>query len=110
MSGRRLIAVDPLTGIESYAHYSFDGDALTVEDVQDVAPVIESAKARVSENKGWSKNRNWRLAAEIPAVIADKLWREGIMQNPERLKRWMRDPDNRDFCNRNKTSNGILFK
>lgn len=110
MSGRQLIEIDPLTGIKSYAHYSFDGDALTVEDVQDVEPVILSAKSRVDDNRGWSKNRNWRLAAEIPVVIADKLWREGILQNPERLKKWMADPDNRDFCNRNKTSAGIIVK
>lgn len=108
MSGRLITGTD--AGIASYAHYDHDGDKLTVEEVQDVEPILENAKARSRSESGWSHSRSMRWLAEIPGVIYGKLLMEGIAQDPERLRHWLRDPDNRDFCNRNKTSRGILIR
>lgn len=108
MSGRIVTGAD--MGIVSYAHHDPDGDKLTVEEVQDVEPILEFAKTRTRSETGWSHSRAMRWLATIPGVIYGKLLMDGTAKDPERLRRWLRDPDNRDFCNRNKSSGGIIVK
>lgn len=72
---RRLLDVDPLTGVAEYHHYDPLADRTVVETVQDVAPILERNKAlQNADDRGWSPGHDLRRAAAIPDIVILK-WR-----------------------------------
>lgn len=99
MSDSRILDIDPLTGAIERFHYDDMDDTFTIERVEDVSPLIEMNKYASNETPG-----NWRggvhRVASIPASVVQDLRQRGILQDPERLRAWLNDSDNRVFRTR----------
>ena len=82
---KRLLEKDPMTGIERWFEYDSLTKTSTIHTLQDVTSIIEWNKAAQTHNDGYTKDRSWRRAGEIPAVIISKwLHEEGIdVYNPD---------------------------
>lgn len=92
---REALKRDLKNGIVTDLLVDDDFDGFVVSSTQD----IEELKRR---NHGLEElhsepGREMRLAASIPLVIWNKLVHEGIANDPDRLKAWLNDPDNRVF-------------
>lgn len=60
-------------------HYDEVEDTVTIETVQDVTPILKANEImRNSGEDGYSASRNMRRVAQIPMVIVDELYRQGI--------------------------------
>lgn len=96
---RRLLDVDPLTGVVEYHHYDEATDRTIIESVQDVAPLLERNKAlATADDDGWSPSRELRRAAGIPAIVILKWLHEDGINLFDRnhwpaVKRKLNDPD-----------------
>lgn len=99
MSDRRVIDHDEFTGITSYYNFDPVTEDITIEEVSDVETVLEASKALMNSRSGGFKG-DLRHVAHIPAVIMNQLMRDGIAQDPERLKAWLNDRDNSLFRTR----------
>jgi hypothetical protein len=96
---RRLLSVDPLSGIAEYHHYDSATGRTVIETVQDVAPVLERNRTlQNADDGGWSPSRELRRAATIPDIIVLK-WRSeyGIdvfnRNHWPAVKRLLNDPE-----------------
>lgn len=90
------LGFDPFTGIEAVMHYDTVTDAITLEHRSAVDAVIEANKDVAREQRSDWKG-DMHLVASIPAVVAQKLQADGILDDPKRLKAWLEDRDNRVF-------------
>lgn len=99
MAESRLLDIDPLTGAIETFHYDDVDDTFTIQRTEDVSPLIEHNKAIDSMTPGGWKGDVHRVAS-IPAVIVTELREKGILNNPERLRAWLNDSDNRVFRTR----------
>lgn len=84
-------------GIRKYARNN-DKGGVDIKIEGDVAPVLESNKAMRNHNDGYSKSREFRRVASIPAMVRMKwLTEEGWdcfdHQYADRLWRKLNDPD-----------------
>lgn len=72
------------------AHYTReDGNgSIDILSVQDTGALLEANKARYNDGDGYSKDRTWRRAAEVPNVVIQKwLQEDGIdFWNPDHAK------------------------
>lgn len=78
-----------------------DDDKLIIKNVVDLEGSLDSVKETALDYSG-SSNLNMlgndgHLAARIPMPVYDYLMRIGIVQDKERLKAWLNDPDNAVF-------------
>lgn len=96
---RRLLDVDPLTGIVEYHHYDPLTDRTIIETRQDVVPILErNRRLQNDDDQGWSASRDLRRAATIPDIIILK-WRSeyGIdvfnRDHWPAVKRLLNDPE-----------------
>lgn len=103
----RFFDYDPFTGVTQIFHESDDGETFTIEDRQDIEPLVELNKAQF--NSFTSARDSWGDGAElthrshvarIPAVIHAELIRKGITRDPVAMRRWLNDPDNAVFRTR----------
>lgn len=78
-------------------HYDQMSDETFVETVQDVEGIIEQNKRDFNDAPTTFRRDGveFHHTARIPEVIANELMRQGILQDPVRLKKWLNDPDNR---------------
>lgn len=76
-----------------------EDDDLIIEEVEDMEPLFE---LNAEERKATDGQRYGEFAkmAAIPPVIWQKLIKEGIAYDNERLKAWLNDPDNLPFRTR----------
>lgn len=75
-----------------------DGGILIVHH-QDTKPVIEACKiasVNFDPHGPWRKHGYVRVAS-IPLVIAQNLKRQGILDDPQALDKWLDERDNRVF-------------
>ena len=105
MADRHLIDYAPDTGIVDFLHYDADGETVTTERWQDVEPIIEGNKRLRAEAPKRADDGLIHLG-RIPAVIADDLYRKGILMDSKRLRRWLLDPDNAAFLVRDPVDPG----
>lgn len=95
----RLFDIDPLTGAVETFHMDDDADHFTINRAEDITAIVEHNKWLDNATPG-----NWRgdmhRVASIPAVIVQELQQSGILRDPERLREWLNDPDNRVFRTR----------
>ncbi len=96
---KRLIDVDPLTGIETWHHFDTTTGLTTIETVQDVEPYLEYNKFRRNDDdykKQGMKNEFWHVA-RIPIVVQEQWLREGIdIYNKDhwpKVRQKLNDPD-----------------
>jgi len=96
----RLIRRDPVRGVSVYLDIEPDGSFLFTE-VQNVrgmqAHIHEQAADAAGPRRRPHTQRHMRQVAELPAVIVNRLIREGIWGDQKKMKRWLNDPEHRDF-------------
>ncbi len=98
MADKHFMDVQPDAGIVDFVHYDSTDDMVTTERVQDVEPILELNRAeRLHDAKPKINANGFYRLGRIPSVIADDLHRKGILQNSERLRKWLLNPDNAAF-------------
>jgi hypothetical protein len=94
-----LLDEDPLTGTRRIMHRDEYDRTNTIVEEQKVDGIVELNKEQYKEAGGrWEETFN--KVASIPIVLYFKLKKEGIIDDPARLKRWLNDSDNRVFRTR----------
>ena len=82
-------------------HYDGDKDEAIIENIIDATDVIEENKATFNQ---YDEKANWKgdmhKVASIPMALFYDLKKQGIIDDPARLKAWLNDPDNRFFRTR----------
>jgi len=96
---KRLLGIDPLTGVKTYHYYDPATDQTHIESTQDITAHVDLAKKlhNTSYQKDGIKN-DWMHAAHFPAIIQEKWLREyGIdVMNKDHMPRVLRmlnDPE-----------------
>ena len=69
-------------------------DQLNIAWSQDVTDIIKQNRVDEEDHKSGG---DLKLAARIPLAVWNDLLAQGIAQDPDALKKWMNDPENRDF-------------
>jgi hypothetical protein len=95
---KKLMDIDPITGIRHVFHYDDMTDEATITAEQDVDDVIEQNKALYNESHG--RHGELTRVAQIPMVVYMDLKKRGIIDDQVAMKRWLNDPDNRYFRTR----------
>lgn len=102
MSESRPLKGSRAKGMTRIFHYDHTDDSYGIETVSNVGPLLEKNKIMYSsydERARWSKDGFERVGS-IPAKVWFALEKSGIAGNPELLKKWLNDPDNRKFRTR----------
>lgn len=97
----KVFDVDPVTGVKKMWHYDGDKDEGIIESIIDATDVVEENKAQfnqIDEKAGWKGDMH--KVASIPMTLFYDLKKQGIIDDPARLKAWLNDPDNRFFRTR----------
>jgi len=83
-------------------HMGEHDDQFHIETRQDVAPVLEDAKFQASHYDERSRWKDINHVAQIPLVIIAEERKKGrdLINDPEALKQWLNDPDNKHFRTR----------
>jgi len=90
---------DPLTGTRRIFYRDPYEKTNTIVATQDVTDIVEENKARFNESGGrW--NESFNHVASIPIGLYFQLKKQGIIDDPERFKRWLNESDNRAFRTR----------
>lgn len=91
--GARLFDVDRETGITTIYHDDGEG-GFTLEELQDVEPILELNKARlagIDERAGYGE---WSQVASIPLVVWAEWAKEGDVNDPAFLRKKLNDRAN----------------
>jgi hypothetical protein len=95
---RRVICLNPLTGVTSYFEFDDAEDAMRFTEEQDVTALYERNKKLYNEAPtGWGDGA---VHTSLPMVLREKLKRQGIIRedgDTTLWKRWVNDPDNRGW-------------
>jgi hypothetical protein len=95
----RLITRDPVRGVSVYLDIQPDGSFLftEVQNVRGLQTRINEQAAVGTGRRRPHTQRTTRQVAELPAIIVNRLIREGIWGDDKKMRQWLNDPDNRDF-------------
>lgn len=99
---RRIFDTDPLTGITRYWHVKSDGE-FVIETQQQVSGIAEANKRSFADTDTKAKYGDMAKVASIPLNVYYELKRQGIVDDPKAMKKWLNDPDNRVFRTRGGT-------
>lgn len=99
---RRVFDTDPLTGITRYWHVKSDGE-FVIETQQQVSDIAEANKRSFADTDTKAKYGDMAKVASIPLNVYYELKRQGIVDDPKAMKKWLNDPDNRVFRTRGGT-------
>jgi hypothetical protein len=98
---RRVICVNPATGVTSYFEFDDAADAMHFTEEQDVTALLEWNRKLYNEAPDrWGDGA---VHTSMPVVLREKLKREGIIRadgDDTLYKRWVNDPDNRGWRRR----------
>jgi len=98
---KRLFSHDEATGITKYWHVTGEGQ-FVVETVQRADAILDANKRAFNDaGERWGEKMN--RVASIPLSVYYDLKRKGIADDPDRMKKWMNDLDNRAFRTRGGT-------
>jgi hypothetical protein len=92
MSIKRLLSAYGLGRKYTIWHEDSDG-SVTLETRQDCEPIVEFCKAA----KDRPQDPAFRHVAEVPMSVIGKWMRDGCLDDEKHIRRWLNDPDNRDF-------------
>lgn len=98
---KRIISKNPEVRTIQYFHSDPVDEKLHIENVQDVEPIAEAAKATfnsIDERARWGDGEV--LVARIPNVIYWDLVKKGITKDEKAFSRWLNERDNRVFRTR----------
>jgi hypothetical protein len=84
-TGNVLKEVVSETADESKIHYVIR---------EDLEPLIKQAKF---DRENVNMKSSMRPVAHIPAAVADQMFRDGSLNDPKALKKWLNDPSNKCF-------------
>lgn len=102
---RRLLSMDPQTGITRWFHYDHTNDTFTIETEQRVDDIVDRTKSSFNSTDERARWGDGQMVASIPLSIYYDLKRQGII-DPEgdpsgkKLAKWLNDADNRAFRTR----------
>lgn len=99
---RRIFDTDPLTGITRYWHVKSDGE-FVIETQQQVSDIADANKRSFADTDTKAKYGDMAKVASIPLNVYYELKRQGIVDDPKAMKKWLNDPDNRVFRTRGGT-------
>jgi hypothetical protein len=92
----RLFDFDPETGMREFFIYDPDDDSFVIHTQQESESEILELNAEIrKDNNG--RFGELALIAHIPAIVMHQLHVEGILQDPDRRRRWLNDSNNRCF-------------
>jgi hypothetical protein len=93
-------------------------DTVTIQESQDVEPILEHNKRLQTENDGYSPSRDLRRVASIPSVVLMKWCQEAgismlsFMRQPKEYRAWLRrkiyDRDNYMFLTAPHTTSPMI--
>jgi hypothetical protein len=92
-----ILNSSPEQGLVRLFHYDADTDDVAIETVQDVTALVEANRAEYDEYTSLDRYGDMRRVASIPIALYFDLKRQGIAEDPEAMRRWLNDPDNRFF-------------
>jgi len=69
-------------------------DQLVVHDEQEAGAILRANSRDADVDQS---GRTFRLAARVPMTVINQAIAEGWLDDRERWKRWLNDPDNRKF-------------
>ena|SRR5580765_2909486 len=75
---RRLLTIDPLTGIEEWLHYDDKTDTTYIEYRWDAQDTVDSAERLRNTSFGFSPKQELRLIVDIPMGIVYQWLQEGF--------------------------------
>ncbi len=96
---RRLLDWDPLTGVATYHTYDHASKTTTIEEWQDVEPILEfNKRLAIESDTGKQIKNSWLHYATIPIGVQYKWLREeGLNIHAkgaiDRVLKKLRDPD-----------------
>lgn len=93
MSFKKLLSSYTDARKYTLAHKDIDGKWY-LETRQDCEPIVEFCK-QARDHK--AVDPTYRHVAEIPMSVIGQWMREGSLDDVNVVKRWVNDPDNRDF-------------
>lgn len=93
---------DPTTKIKK--QLNFDDKKIIKTTTQDVTDLINKNQRLVTADDGFTPSRDMKRAATIPVALYWELKREGIIDDPVAMKKWLNDGDNRKW----RTSEGRI--
>ena len=96
---KQLLGVDPMTGTAQFSHYDDSDDIFRYHQEVETAPLV-AINRRDYANAPMRYGGDMHLVARLPMVLWLKLYQDGTLNDPPRLKRWLNDPDHRDFRTR----------
>ena len=99
---RRIFDTDPLTGTTRYWHVKDNGE-FVIETKQQISGIAESNKRSFADTDRKAKYGDMAKVASIPLNVYYELKRQGIVDDPKAMKKWLNDPDNRAFRTRGGT-------
>lgn len=71
-----------------------DGDSVVEVMEQDLDPLLRHAKVMRETHV---QDREMKLAGYIPGFVVERMMRDGSFHDPQAIKRWLNDPQNKDF-------------
>lgn len=75
---RRLLGIDPLTGIEEWFHHDDKTNTTYIEQKWDAQDTVDSAERLRNNSFGFSPKQELRLIVDIPVGIVYKWLQEGF--------------------------------
>jgi hypothetical protein len=100
MNFRDFLAHDIATQRSETWNEDSDGN-VTIEQVQNVQDVIDVNRQRFNDHDEHTPYKGeFVKVGSVPLVIFEQLRKDGILDDQERMKQWLNDPDNRVFRTR----------
>jgi hypothetical protein len=95
---KTIISSNPLTKRKTVL--ASDTDAVRIYSEQDVTDVLEDNKSFYNSTDERARWGEMTRVASIPTSVYYDLKRRGLVDDKEKFKAWMNDPDNRLFRTR----------
>lgn len=70
-----------------------DADRCTFVTEQDLNATFKS----IAMKKEQKHDKDFKPVAEIPAIVVEQMMRDGTFNDPDALKHWLNNPDNKCF-------------
>jgi|ERR1019366_4990958 hypothetical protein len=96
LADERVFDHDPTTGISEFFLFNPEDDSFTIRTQQDNESQILEINAEIRKDRT-GRFGEWDHIAHIPAVVYAQLKRDGVADDPARLKRWLNASENRMF-------------
>lgn len=97
---KRLFSHDPVFGVTKYWHWDEMTDAVAIETVQDIEPLIERNKQLQNAQTSLDRWGDGKLVASIPMTEYAKLLADKRIHDQKYLRKWLNHSDNRMYRTR----------